>query len=372
MKSFLSRSVKTLRFGIKRGGTLLSSKLLGSKSYPIFGIPSGLTQMEEGLSTLFFETEYSLPPPKSFQSYEDPKFTYSDQKVTLKPETVLNVPGGFATATGGVLTPKGKLITTNLVLIDGKTNFKEHDLFYFSTSRFFPKILKTDKPIICMTDLWQDAFYHWMFQILPRLELVDGTKTLFISQNHQFQKESLSLCGYTNIISSSEYDAVYSPQISVPSFFSSPTPRSCAYLRAMFGPKLKKSKKKRLYISREDARTRRVLNEKDVWDLLEKYGYEKTTLTGLPLNEQMELFHSAESIVAPHGAGLSHLVFCDPTTSVIEIFHKNYVNACYWCVSSTIGLDYYHLFDQRESSEIDPDIFVDIEALRKTLDHCHR
>ena len=43
-------------------------------------------------------------------------------------------------------------------------------------------------------------------------------------------------------------------------------------------------------------------------------------LEDLEFRDQVALFRDAETVVAPHGGGLTNLVFCDPGTKVIELF----------------------------------------------------
>ncbi|NOG52157.1 MAG: glycosyltransferase family 61 protein [Chloroflexi bacterium] len=66
---------------------------------------------------------------------------------------------------------------------------------------------------------------------------------------------------------------------------------------------------RRLYISRSKARRRRVLNESAVIALLAPLGFEAFTLEDLSVAEQVRLFAGAEAVVAPHGSGLTNLVF---------------------------------------------------------------
>jgi capsular polysaccharide biosynthesis protein len=42
-------------------------------------------------------------------------------------------------------------------------------------------------------------------------------------------------------------------------------------------------------------------------------------LTGIPLLEQMALFHYAEIIITVHGAELTKSIFCKPDTRIIEL-----------------------------------------------------
>ena len=44
------------------------------------------------------------------------------------------------------------------------------------------------------------------------------------------------------------------------------------------------------------------------------------------LDEQINIFNQAEIIVAPHGAGLTNVVWCNPGTVVYELFCDQYIN----------------------------------------------
>ncbi len=77
---------------------------------------------------------------------------------------------------------------------------------------------------------------------------------------------------------------------------------------------------KRIYISRNDARLRRVRNEDRLMSILGSLGFERVTLKGMPMAAQVQVFRQAEAIVAAHGAGLAHTAWCKPGTKVIEFF----------------------------------------------------
>jgi capsular polysaccharide biosynthesis protein len=96
----------------------------------------------------------------------------------------------------------------------------------------------------------------------------------------------------------------------------------------------------RIYISRAQARRRRVLNEAEVMAALTARGYSCVELERLTWAEQIAVFKQAKIVVAPHGAGLANLAFCRPATRVVECFGPDYVNACYWQLSGVRGLDY--------------------------------
>lgn len=56
------------------------------------------------------------------------------------------------------------------------------------------------------------------------------------------------------------------------------------------------------------------------------------------LNETMLLFHSAVMVVAPHGAGLSNIVFSRPGTYVIEaVCNSPHINLCFQRLAVVLG-----------------------------------
>ncbi len=105
---------------------------------------------------------------------------------------------------------------------------------------------------------------------------------------------------------------------------------------------------KRIYVSRNDARLRRVLNEKSFMPKLESLGFQRAILGELPIARQAALFRDAEIVAAPHGAGLAHIAWCKPGTKIIEFFPSpdgprgRVRNATYdyWLLSQLLGLDY--------------------------------
>lgn len=81
---------------------------------------------------------------------------------------------------------------------------------------------------------------------------------------------------------------------------------------------------RRIYLSRADASVRRVTNEPELIALLERHGFERIVPGEMPYDAQLEAFRQASDVIAPHGAGLTHLVLCPPGARVLEIFHPLY------------------------------------------------
>ena len=100
-----------------------------------------------------------------------------------------------------------------------------------------------------------------------------------------------------------------------------------------------RSMPKKIYISREKANRRKILNEKKFTRFLSFCGYQTFYFEELDLPEVVNLVSQASCIVAPHGAGLSNLIYASPKTKIVEIF-SGHISPEYWFISQQLGLNY--------------------------------
>ncbi|MFM6194129.1 MAG: glycosyltransferase family 61 protein, partial [Planktothrix sp.] len=89
---------------------------------------------------------------------------------------------------------------------------------------------------------------------------------------------------------------------------------------------------------------------------LEPLNFESVVLESLTISEQAELMASASVVLAPHGAGLSNLVFCQPGTKVIELFAPTHIPPCYRIISNICELEHYYLIGELVENEALDDI----------------
>jgi len=97
---------------------------------------------------------------------------------------------------------------------------------------------------------------------------------------------------------------------------------------------------KKMYISRKDSPHRRIENEDELIEFVKQHDYIEVTLTGMALAEQIKLFHNATHIIAPHGAGLTNLIFCKDGINLIELIPDNYVNHCFFVIAKCKNMNY--------------------------------
>ncbi len=197
------------------------------------------------------------------------------------------------------------------------------------------------------------TYFHWMVDILPRIELLRQSGWSFDwvvtnNTNEPFQRETLETLGIplAKVLPADEHPHIQAQNLIVPSFVSSlgwATKRSLAFLRRTFTKKQPQNTPKRIYISRQQAKYRKILNEDEVMDILKPLGFVSVTLEGWSVADQATLFSQAEAIVAPHGGGLTNLMFCQRGTKVIELVSPNYIRHYYWVIGQQLGLQHYYL-----------------------------
>jgi len=124
--------------------------------------------------------------------------------------------------------------------------------------------------------------------------------------------------------------------------------------------------RRKIYISRADAPTRRVTNEPEVVEMLGRRGFEVLELAALPLAEQVRAFAEAKLIVGPHGAGLTNIVFAASNATVVDLHPRDEINHALWVEASALGLKYALLTGKRMNDE--RDLKVSVTDLATLLD----
>ena len=197
------------------------------------------------------------------------------------------------------------------------------------------------------------AFFHWMVEIVPRLMglyLSDEAMRRPIVMRpiqHRYQYETLDLLELSP--SFVDEDVIMVPGAWFPTHTVTPkgngqiSPDVIVCLNA-FADMLRlpqPTKRRRLYISRSDARKRRVLNEDELIATLVADGFEVCRLASMSLRDQIAAFRSAEIVVGQHGAGLTLISVCSPETKVVELYPEKWLAVSpFQSIASLAGLDY--------------------------------
>jgi capsular polysaccharide biosynthesis protein len=197
--------------------------------------------------------------------------------------------------------------------------------------------------------------YHWFFDCLPRLYLLlqetrEPVNIIMRRDLPAYQHETLQFIlqdhPQATIVYIGKHEKWEVVEFILPSFASNP---QSGYLPAAVnqwlrtsiwnGYQVKSVAKRRIYISRSNAKTRRVLNEQELLPVLAKYNFEIVRAEKLSYREQVHMFYNTEAVVAPHGAGLTNLVFSEQC-KVLEFHPANLIKTHYFLLSKGLGFEY--------------------------------
>lgn len=223
-------------------------------------------------------------------------------------------------------------------------------------------------------------FYHWMAEYLPKLEAVEryeratGERPVLLIEPDppDWVSASLELMGY-NESDWAGYDReratvdrllVPMHRSRTPGTPAIPSPDDCEFVRSRAARNLTSGGDfpPRVFVSRQRAADRRLQNYEEVRAVLGEFGFEPFVLEEMTLRDQIRLFSGAETVVAPHGAGLVHLLFAN-NPSVVELFPAHDIPHHYFCLARMLGFDYEYLIGEQAGA----DMVVDPERLRRTV-----
>ncbi|XGV86209.1 MAG: glycosyltransferase 61 family protein [Limnothrix sp. BL-A-16] len=230
-----------------------------------------------------------------------------------------------------------------------------------ASSNYLPEKQKFAGTLAVLSIRYSNNYCHWMFDFVARAGLLnqfgsgwDSFDAFLLDPiQSNFQAETIAALRIpeSKIIQNSTGTHLQADRLIVPSplkhwpVFDKAT---CALIKSLFlrnedPEEIKSSLPKYLYLSRSEARYRRVLNDEQVQEFLKKLGFVSISLSKLSVYQQANLLAGAEVVVAPHGAGLTNLVFCQPGTKVLEIFPHRYRQQYYWALANQCGLIYQYL-----------------------------
>jgi hypothetical protein len=99
--------------------------------------------------------------------------------------------------------------------------------------------------------------------------------------------------------------------------------------------------RRRVFVSRARSAGRRLTGEETLWAALARRGFERVFMEALDFAAQVRLMADTAVLVAPHGAGLTNMMFCPPGTQVVEIADRAYPNPNFYALAVAMGLGYW-------------------------------
>jgi hypothetical protein len=249
---------------------------------------------------------------------------------------------------------------------------------------FFRKRIKTAKPCIWFTDEWSGEYFHWLTDALPRLFIVkDLIPDSVIVLPEKFEKidfvqNTLKVFSTKEILYLPQRSVLCAQKLYFP-FHTAPTGNyNEDIIRSMNRFFIDHSKSiydvdfgERIYISRQKALRRKIVNEKVIIPILKKYGFSILCFEDYDFDQQLSIISKAKYLVSNHGAGLSNMLFMNPGSKIFELRReKDDHNNCYFSLSSALGHTYFYQVCKSKNNVSDTfiaDLEVDPESFEENL-----
>ena len=298
-------------------------------------------------------------PPRSLAEVPP---VFQDEQTVQQPETfVASIPGArLFSHSGVIIAPDDRAFEQSCCW---KSFFFTQDI-EFNTLRRRSKPTRLAGSYMTLISRHSSSYYHWFTECLTRLAIAASLPPLPILLQdglRDWQRESLALLGVDGerLVQlprgSYEVDQLYFPSFPAYATFTTDWTFSAAdwtllSLREKFCGNRSAIKDKRLYVSRQGAAHRRVINEDAVMRALEREGFLIVDANPLSVSEKIALLGDAATIVSAHSAGLTHTLFAPAGAIVVEAldpFHL--MGGLYYQMAAALGQHYWYLFAENQA-----------------------
>lgn len=234
-----------------------------------------------------------------------------------------------------------------------------------------PTTITLETPVIYFNHNWMGNYAHTVIETMSKFYLLEKSNLqlkfpILYSASAKYQLDLFDMlnCGKNDLINIKDNNIKYRDMI-FPSMADADglSGDYVNWLRSKLA-KASRAKKRRIYLTREDAAHKKVLNEYAVFELLKKYGFIKIKFENLTVAEQIRLMSETDIIVAPHGAGLANVIFGDDL-KVIEFSLDVTPHPMYWWISDWLGHTYCQIVCRTDEFY---NIDVPIADLKMALD----
>ncbi len=361
----------------------ISNRVAGRVGAPILRkrrpVASSIKQWIEshgqgGYERLHDGATYKRKPPRTPTAKVHPSFerrlSYSSPE-----QFIAEIPGARVVGTNGVVVaPTGEYFV--------ESSWEEYWLVRDNAYRL-PRLPRRQSREGAYTSLislwWENSYFHWMCDAMPRVAAISSlpadVKVLIPARLTSYQRQALDLLGLAGdrLVPFDDENVCFERFyfISAVGRTGNIPPWAAEWLRDRFRAAVpgEGRQPRRIYISRNLAAARRVLNEDDVMGVLAPLGFEKVFCEELTLADQVRLFSGAETVVAPHGAGNTNMLYAPPGARLIEFQEPGLVHVCYWSLCESLGHEYWYLMaEPAAESKRGADMVAPIDQLRAVLE----
>ena len=237
--------------------------------------------------------------------------------------------------------------------------------------------------LLCF-DYWSNSIFHWMCDVLPRLEAVKelAKSCVFLLPDfyhYPYILETLKAYQFKDIYLLKDSVYVHCKKLYAPEQIATSgrmLPQNILSLRETllrhFRPAFSgKIGYQNVYVSRNKARFRKVLNEAALLPVLEKYNFKLLYFEDFKVSEQIELCYNAINMVSIHGANLTNVIFMQPGRQVLELRKRGDLdNNYFYELADSVSCSYFHLdceFEDPEPHKNTFNLYADVQKFDQAL-----
>lgn len=222
-----------------------------------------------------------------------------------------------------------------------------------------------------LVDLWQQRapknYYHWMHDAVTRLYLVlddlpPETRFIVNANVAPYAVQTLEVLGIDKsrlqFIQPDEIWELETLWFTPPTQYSgNDIPWVLDWFRTRFqraAGAVTTPPTRRLFISRRNAKSRRVVNADEIESFLLAQGFEICFPEELTVAEQVRLFAQAILVVGTHGAGFMNLWYMPAGGAVLEILEPTLIHHAYiyWTLCDALGLNWYSFLGESVLNDV--------------------
>ncbi len=268
----------------------------------------------------------------------------------------------------------------------------KQNLKFFIKNSILRKNRIVENPILwCLDNYSTGGYFHWLTEILPRLWVAqqhsikaDFAIPDYFLERWPFISESAKAFEVERFVILDTKTVVKTPKLILPTQTGGPINYQPISIKGVaktlkdyfFDPNFQIVSDK-IYISREKAKHRKILNEKYFILILIKHGFQIVQFETLDFKTQLNIVARATHMVGIHGAGLTNCMFQPENAKLLEIRtpeRLSWLN-CFYTLANVFEVKYSYFLGEPTKEKLpledrpdDKSLSIDLEKFEKELE----